>query len=184
MKNLILPFLTLSVFGCSSDSNEVIEMEIAAVPKACLVGWLNNDTQSMCTQVSFDGGVTFENLSEDIANFDYKWGYHSKLKVEKIELAEPLQDASDFYYNLKSITSETELDIGTEISFSSIILQEHMVIRSGSQYYFNDKLMKCSFEDLCVELEQSTGFDYLVDITFEYQGKGEIELIDYTILTP
>ena len=99
--------LTLLLFGLLStpltaqDRKEIIEVTVEPY-KGLSYGAFFKDLDLRCSDRS----------AEYIQDFEFEWGYHYVLQVEKTHLAQPPMDASSVTFKLKKVISKTPVEKG------------------------------------------------------------------------
>ncbi|TQV77319.1 DUF4377 domain-containing protein [Aliikangiella marina] len=177
-KHTLLAAITLvSLTGCDSGSNrqqpELSEFLIASNKTVC-----TGLAQRSCLQVNIDGGTQVNNVFESIEGFDFEWGVTSRIQVEVSNLDNPPQDASSVSYELYSIDSQIQDPIGTEYQYQNVEVFTQTISLEEGQYRFLGDDIDCQPID-CDTIIQMADMGAIINLTFTFNGDGQIELTDW-----
>ncbi len=176
----VIPFC-LGLVACGGDSTseddkdpeqgEILEYSVLPYERPCV-----GEAQFLCLQIQDEDSDEVQNFYGSISGFDYEWGHHYTLSVERTPVENPPADGSSYRTELKEILSEEEDATGTLYHLERISLDEFTFTESDGQYSMLGKSFECSDTDECDALVALNNTGGMVDVTFEYLGEGAIRL--------
>jgi len=170
--------LALYLFGCNgSDRKELKTLYVDSFKVGC-----QGEAFQLCMRVREDESQGYSLFYDDIAGFDYQFGYAYKLLVTEEPIENPQQDASSLKTSLVAIEYIQEDEIGK--NYHLAINQEirSIVTTEDDGYRLFSYSFTCANDVDCNAL-LSTDADMLpVELSFAYSGNGEITLVDWSIL--
>lgn len=116
LKSITIILVSTSLCSCMQDENnskdryEIIQMTVASKMEK-RVGKVGRFEDADCILVNEEGSKEWKRLSPfSILDFEYEEGFESILKVKKIYLNNPLQDASSIEYELIEILYQIKVE--------------------------------------------------------------------------
>jgi Domain of unknown function (DUF4377) len=95
--------LGLSLAGCNNTNSRVIDIYVAEQTVPCTAGVL----QKNCLRVrEGDPAAPLNVFYESIQGFNYEPGYRYHLRVERVPVKNPPQDASSMSYRLVAVVDK------------------------------------------------------------------------------
>ncbi len=178
---LLLLLALLTACGSDSDSEPptdaiLLSLEVAPYQKDC-----QGEGQFLCMVVQEEDSDDTSLHYGGITEFEYQWGHHYTLLIRREPIPEEQQvaDGSSVRDELVEIESETEDPEGTRYDLENILLLDHTFERIDGQYEMLGKPFQCVDTDMCDELVAINNTGGMVNVTMEYRGNGEIQLIDW-----
>lgn len=169
--------------ACGSDSatepspeGEVLQIEVESHRQTC-----QGEGQFLCLVVQEGAEENTSLYYGGIVGFDHQWGHQYTLKVrrEAVPEEERMADGSSVRDELVEIESETEDPQGTHYELTSIMLLDHTFERVDGQYEMLGNPFQCSDTEMCDDLVAINNTGGMVNVTMEYLGNGEIQLVDW-----
>ena len=173
----LLTFLgtnSCSLVGADPDDIELIEMRLNHY-KQTAVG-VYPQLVYLVQQDNEIGGENWTYFYDEIEGFDYESGYLYDLKVRKLKIQNPPQDASGFKYILQKVISKE--NVGNNVNFDIRLkwAGNNFVETTGNEFsILGEYMIDCSA--LCDDLSQGLENDEELTGTFNHLGDNKIKLI-------
>lgn len=174
---MLLPFILLFLLSCAEeDKSEVVDIRVNHF-KQPAVG-LGTTLALLVQEGDQIGSNEWDNLYGEINGFDFEWGFIYDLRVRKIPVDSPPQDASSIAYSLIEVISKTPVsgsesfDLELKSSMKGI---EGLVIvnKEAQSTLLGQQVIDC--QHLCQQLEASLLVEEELRGTFVH-GEGAIIL--------
>lgn len=132
--------ILISVMSCtetSKDNTNQMKLKIYHYKVPC-----TGESARLCLLVS-KGGSAPEFFYDDIAGFEYNWGYNCEILVDQIKSPNPPADASAVTYRFKKLLSKKESPATDSFTLRLNENGQTMVQnKNGDCSYFNDILIQ------------------------------------------
>ena len=173
----LLTFLgtnSCSLVGIDPEDIELIEMRINH-HKQTAVG-LGPQMVYLVQEADEIGGENWKYLYDEIEGFEYEAGYVYDLKVRKIKIQNPPQDASNLKYILQRVVSKEKISEDENFDIKLKWAGNNFVQNSNNEFsILGEYMIDC--EPLCEELSQALENNEEVTGTFTHMGENRLKLI-------
>ncbi|WP_347330455.1 DUF4377 domain-containing protein [Marinimicrobium locisalis] len=155
---------------------DLLMLEVLPYKELCM-----GVAEQLCLQTRRAGSDEVTPFYDPIRGFEYQWGHHYSLSVERfrVEEEELLADASSYRYELRDVDSSSEDDVGTKYQLNRVHLNYSTFTKSDGQYFMVGKPFQCENRQECDALVALNDTGGMVNVTFEYRGEGKIRLLDW-----
>ena len=191
MKMPIALLLSLSCMSACGDTGGKVHVKspaeslLVASSKAVCQGIM----QQLCLQVRESNGrdssgqgpigQDYEFLYDGIAGFEFVWGHSYQLQIATDSRKGAPQDAAATERRLVKVLGEKEDPVGTEYTYSGVVLNPYTVTLEKGEYHFLGQAFVCREQESCEALTRAYETTPRVDLLFSYLGNGDIELISW-----
>ncbi len=163
-----------SLVGIDPDDIELVEMRVNHY-KQTAIG-VGPQLVYLVQEEEKIGDEDWNYFYDEIEGFEYESGYIYDLKVRKIKIQNPPQDASDTKFLLHKVMSKEWVDEDETFEIKLKWAGNNFVQNSGSGYsILNEYSIECA--ELCEELSQDLEINEELTGTFTHLGDNRLKLI-------